>query len=237
MNTVGEYELASLEDFDNFKAECLDHEGWSVCTDGKQTTVWTRDSSDSSINVVKLRGHVPGVSAETLYDVLHDPEYRKTWDDNMVAGYNIQQLDPYNDIGYYGAKFPRPMAKRDFCNQRSWWVAEDRSEYIIMNHSVPHVDCPEKKGFVRAISLKTGYFVQVDPDDEDSCILFYMTQADPKGWIPGWAVNKATKTLAPKVVKNLEKVGSNYAAWKDEHDPEDRPWLTDAPYWWQQDEE
>jgi hypothetical protein len=40
------------------------------------------------------------VDAIVLYDVLHDPEYRAVWDDNMVEGFNIEQIDATNDVGY-----------------------------------------------------------------------------------------------------------------------------------------
>lgn len=44
---------------------------------------------------------------------------------------------------------PMGVNNRDWCNERSWRVAADNKEYIIMNHSVIHAKCPEKKGCVR----------------------------------------------------------------------------------------
>jgi hypothetical protein len=57
-----------------------------------------------AINIVKLFARFKGISAEVMYDTLHDPDYRKDWDENMIEGYNICQLGPCDDIGYYSAK-------------------------------------------------------------------------------------------------------------------------------------
>ncbi|MGH0164165.1 UNVERIFIED_CONTAM: hypothetical protein FKN15_056023 [Acipenser sinensis] len=41
------------------------------------------------------------VTAETLYDVLHDTSYRKKWDSNMIDTYDIGRLTVNADVGYY----------------------------------------------------------------------------------------------------------------------------------------
>lgn len=45
------------------------------------------------------------VTAETLYDVLHDTSYRRKWDTNMIDTYDIGRLTVNADVGYYSCKF------------------------------------------------------------------------------------------------------------------------------------
>lgn len=41
------------------------------------------------------------VAAETMYDVLHDIEYRKKWDTNVIETFDIGKLTVNTDVGYY----------------------------------------------------------------------------------------------------------------------------------------
>jgi len=206
-------------DFDEFVRSCEDMEGWKSVHEEGNMKVWDKKSDKSSINIIKIWAHFKNTDPLVLYDVLHDPEYRVTWDDHMVEGYNIQQIDANNDVGYYSAKGMFTVSGRDFCNQRAWRVKGD--EYIIKNHSVIHPKCPEKKGFVRAWSFNTGYLIK---KNDEGCTIYYYTQTDPKGWIPSSVVNTVTKKFAPKNIYKIEEVASKYIAWKAEHKPENKPW-------------
>jgi len=65
-------------------------------------------------------------------------------------------------------------------NQRSWRARPANGEWLIINHSVQHPDCPEKKGFVRAISILTGYYLK-KIDGKSGTQLIYATQSDLRG--------------------------------------------------------
>lgn len=41
------------------------------------------------------------VSADTAYDVLHDIEYRRKWDTNVIETFDIGRLTVNADVGYY----------------------------------------------------------------------------------------------------------------------------------------
>jgi len=216
-----EFKPDTEEDFDKFVKACDSTEGWNIVHQEDKIKVWDMASDNSAVNIVRIWAHFPTIDADVLYDVLHDPEFRTTWDDHMVEGYNIQQIDPTNDVGYYSAKGMGTVSGRDFVNQRAWRVKGD--EFVIKNHSVVHPKCPQKKGFVRAWSFMTGYMIR---KAEKGCTLVYYTQTDPKGWIPTFVVNTVTKKFAPKNIAKIEEHSARYVAWKSEHKPENKPWRT-----------
>lgn len=54
--------------------------------------------------MVKVQSVFQNISSNTMFDVLHDPDYRKDWDEYMLASVEIGYLNPNNDIGYYACK-------------------------------------------------------------------------------------------------------------------------------------
>ena len=52
----------------------------------------------------QVRSVFKDVSASLVYDVLHDPHYRKHWDTHMLEGYELCYLNPNNDIGYFACE-------------------------------------------------------------------------------------------------------------------------------------
>ena len=89
--------------------------------------------------MIRLKTVFSDVKAEILYDVLHDPDYRKvklgqnqmlcqkwinlqlglfqTWDKHMLESKELGMLNPNNDLSYYAIHCPAPVKNRDFVLQ------------------------------------------------------------------------------------------------------------------------
>ncbi|XP_049850584.1 START domain-containing protein 10-like [Schistocerca gregaria] len=220
---VSDIKIPDDAKFDEFRKRCLeDIESWSEVYKDERYQVWSRKSPDFPIDEIKARTVYTDIEADVLYDVLHDHEYRAEWDENMLEGYVIELLNKNSEIGYYSGKMPSPVSNRDFCNLRSWKVFGDSKEYIIFNYSVKHDKCPEKKNFVRAQSVLSGYYIRAL---ESGCEFIYYSQSDPKGWIPSWIINFFLSKFPPKLLDKLHTVSLEYPAWKSTHNPEYKPWL------------
>ncbi|XP_068718776.1 START domain-containing protein 10-like [Montipora capricornis] len=217
---VGEVRPAKAEDFEHFRRLAESVDGWNLHYDKQGTKVFCKVIDGSTIRLIKVVARFSDVSCSLMYDVLHDGDYRRCWDENMVECYEICQLDRYNDIGYYSIKCPTPMKNRDFVTQRSWNCTDD--DFIIFNHTVYHKDIPVKKGFIRGQSILSGYFVQ---RKGEGCSVTYVSQVDLKGHLPKWLVNRASTKIAPKVVIKVHKAALGYQAWKAEHAPSYKPWI------------
>ncbi|XP_049897985.1 START domain containing 14 [Epinephelus moara] len=213
--------------FADFRKQCLSSENWANKYDKHGIQVWVEVSPKNKgnnvpkVHKIRCKMTIKDVSAATMYDVLHDGQYRKKWDPAMLESYDIARLSANADVGYYAWISPKPLTNRDVVTLRSWQVNED--EYIIINFSVKHPKYPPHNRIVRAVSILTGYLIK--PIGPNSCSFTYLSQADPKGSLPKWAVNYASQLLAPKVMKCVHKAGQNYPEWKEKNSPDLKPWL------------
>lgn len=220
---VGVVKIAEDSDFCMLKWLVDTHDAWKLEYDSKSddTKVWTKLTPTTNFKMVKVHSVFPNISANTMFDVLHDPDYRKEWDEHMMVSTEIGYLNPNNDVGYYALSCPAPVKNRDFVLQRSWLDLGD--EKLIINHSVNHKDYAPRKGFIRAISYLTGFVIR---KRGEGCFLGYISQTDPKGKLPTWLVNKITQKFAPRVVKQLKRAAEGYEAWKARQtDVMNKPWI------------
>ncbi|CAG0913511.1 unnamed protein product, partial [Notodromas monacha] len=223
MPAVGCVCVAEDQDFAFLKrlADETEKDGWKLEYSKNSVKVWMKPGCNSNFKIIKLCGVLSDVPPSLLFDVLHDPNYRKEWDTHMIESFEIGYLNPNNDIGYYALKCPPPLKNRDFVVQRSWLDAGN--EYLVLNHSVFHEKYPPRKGFVRATSYITGYIIR--PSGENDSELWYVSQTDPRGKLPPWLVNKVTHIFAPQMIKRLKIAAHAYGTWKALNSPHWKPWI------------
>ncbi|VDM15888.1 unnamed protein product [Hydatigera taeniaeformis] len=219
--SVGDVRPAGDHDVRVFRNLMDDDSQWRKVFSKKETVVSIKGSDSSSIHMVKVKTNVDGLSAADLFDTLMDPNYRRSWDKYMVEGYDLCLVSPNTDIGYYLVRSFPPFKHRDSVTLRSWFQFEN--EFVIMNHSVFHAAAPPRKEYVRAISYLSGYIVR--RTGPNSCFFGFVTQSDPRGKFPSWAVNRIAQIIAPKTVSMLIKAARAYPEWKAQNSPTVKPWL------------
>ncbi|TMS17813.1 START domain-containing protein 10 [Larimichthys crocea] len=149
--------------FADFRKQCLATDNWINKYDHNGMQVWVEvpASKKHKIHKIKCKMTIKDVSAATMYDVLHDSQYRKEWDPAMLESYDIARLSPNADVGYYSWLCPKPIKNRDVVSLRSWQVMDD--EYIIINFSVKH---PVMKSVHKAGQNYPAWKQQNSPDQK-----------------------------------------------------------------------
>lgn len=187
---------------------------------------WDKKQDGEPMKLIKVFGVIPDVEPAMLYDVLHDAEYRKVWDERRLDGYRFCMLDAACEIGYYAGKLGFALSDREFVNQRGW-INVGNGEYIIWNTSVPIKRMEkEHKDRIRAISKVSGYLIR--PWGKGSSIT-YVTQTDPRGMIPSSLINFVTSKFAPTTIVTFGNACKKYPEWvKTQGDKYSKPWMVQA---------
>ncbi|VDM59713.1 unnamed protein product [Angiostrongylus costaricensis] len=202
-------------DYMRVRNMCDNNQGWREVYKKKGISVFSQSVPSNNFQMIKAVAKFPDVLPSVAYDVLHDSSYRSHWDRHMASQCFIGIINPNNDIGYYALSAIPPIRGRDFVMQRSWLDTGD--EKLICGHSVYHQDYPPMKGYVRAVSILSAYLIR--PLKDDGCQIIYLST------LPPWLVNYLTRVVAPKVVKKLHKACLSYTQWKQNNQPNFKPWI------------
>lgn len=99
--------IADDEDFFRLKQHIEVHKNWCLEVSKGDTKVWTMPVEMCNFKMVKIHSLFEDVTPDVLFDVLHDPDYRKVWDSHMLDSFEIGVFNVNNDVGYYASRsFP-----------------------------------------------------------------------------------------------------------------------------------
>ena len=223
-----EYALMGKAEALQFRTLADSLDKFTLRADSSGVFVWDRKADGGTL--IKVFA-VYDCTPQVMWDMLQDAVFRVVWDDSRLDSYRVALLDERNDIGYYAAKSPMVVSNRDFLNQRSWHNAGG-GEYVIFNTSVQHTACPEKSGFVRAISKVSGYLIRPwGEQGSGQCSLTYLTMTDPRGWIPSMVVNFVTTSFAPTKMAKIRKAAADFKEWIVKQEGYVKDWeLAESPW-------
>ncbi|CAH8491726.1 unnamed protein product [Schistosoma intercalatum] len=194
---------------------------WTQEYSKNDVKVWSKGSKNDQIKTFKATALFKGVSGSELFDCIMDSDYRKEWDKSMIESYELCQVHPQSDIGYYSLRSPPGLKNRDFVLQRTWERFD--SYYVIACHSIFHKGIPVRKQCIRALTHMNAYIIRLL--GTNSCEMTYVTSCDFRGKLPIWVINKATQLMAPRAIQILYKACTKYNTWKKSNNPDYKPWL------------
>ncbi len=103
------------------------------------------------------------------------------------------------------------ITQRDMVQKRKiWHPMPDNDSFLIFFYSVKHDKCPVLSKFVRAISLRSGYFIKTIQHDPPQSKIVSVSQSDFGGSLPRPLVvsmtSKAPKDWVLSLKKGLDKI-------------------------------
>ena len=84
MFKLGAVHVPCDKDFEDAKEFCQNEQGCKLDYNERNIKVWVKTSDASSIHVIKARVEFDNVSADLMFSVLMDTDYKHIWDEYLM---------------------------------------------------------------------------------------------------------------------------------------------------------
>nr|CAD1819888.1 unnamed protein product [Ananas comosus var. bracteatus] len=132
----------------------------------------------------------------------------KQWDHDLVEAKYIKGLSDNLSIIHlrFGDASKPPFKKREFIVYERRETMDDGTLVVAVASLPKEIAAglmPKKSNSIRGLLLQSGWVVE--KLDDDSCIVTYVIQLDPAGWLPRCLVNRLNTKLV-MIIDNLKKL-------------------------------
>lgn len=140
MFKLGEVRPPTDADFDRIKEMCDKDDGndWQLEMEKKNTKVWLKKTDTTRFSLLKGKSVLNDISAELLYSVQMDEDYRFKWDKTLIECSPVAQVSANSFIIKNTVKLPAPFKNRDVVRQTSWLDRGKNKDKFIASHSINH---------------------------------------------------------------------------------------------------
>lgn len=189
---------------DSSRAEGLD--GWKVLSIDDGVEISRRCSG--SLHVFRSRWLLRAVSPQQFIAVANAIDAAKQWDSDLVEANYIRVLsDNLSIIRLRFGDAAKPLFKnREFVVYERRETMDDGTLVVAVASLPKEISAglqPKRSNSIRGLLLQSGWVVEKLEDD--SCLVTYVVQLDPAGWLPKCFVNRRNTKLV-MIINNLKKL-------------------------------
>ncbi|XP_022723814.1 stAR-related lipid transfer protein 5, partial [Durio zibethinus] len=197
-------ELLSASD-SNMLGNCSD--GWKILTLDNGVEISKRRSG--SLHIFRSRWLLRSVSPQQFITVANAIDAAKQWDPDLVEARYIKDVeDNLSIIRLRFGENSKPLfRKREFIVYERRETMEDGTLVVAVASLPKEIAAgllPKQNNAIRGLLLQSGWVVE-KLEDLNSCIVTYVVQLDPAGWLPKCFVNRLNTKLV-MIIDNLKKL-------------------------------
>ncbi|KAL9246093.1 hypothetical protein vseg_019672 [Gypsophila vaccaria] len=185
------------------------NDGWKAVSLEDGMEISKRRSG--SLHIFRSRWRLRSVSPEQFISVANAIDAAKQWDSDLVEARYIKDLD--ENLSIIRLKFgdaSKPLFKnREFIVYERRETMDDGT-LVVAVASLPKEIAsglhPKQNKAIRGVLLQSGWVVE--KLEHDSCLVTYVVQLDPAGWLPKFFVNRLNTKLV-MIIENLKKLAQS----------------------------
>ncbi|KAJ7967907.1 PCTP-like protein [Quillaja saponaria] len=184
------------------------NDGWKVLPLDNGVEISKRRSE--SLHTFPSRWLLRSVSSQQFITVANAIETAKQWDSDLVEARYIKDLE--DNLSIIRLRFGDNS--KPFFRNREFIVYERRETMedgtlVVAVASLPKEMAaglyPKQNNAISGLLLQSGWVVE-KLEDVHACMVTYVVQLDPAGWLPKCFVNRLNTKLV-MIIENLKKLG------------------------------
>ncbi|KAE8680850.1 endoglucanase 25-like [Hibiscus syriacus] len=183
-------------------------DGWKILSRNNGVEISKRRSG--SLHIFRSRRLLRSVSPQQFITVANAIDAAKQWDPDMVESRYIKDVE--DNLSIIRLKFGQNS--KPFFRRREFIVYERRETMedgtlVVAVASLPKEIAagllPKQNNAIRGLLVQSGWVVE-KLEDLNSCVVTYVVQLDPAGWLPKFFVNRLNTKLVIMIIENLRKL-------------------------------
>ncbi|KAL3814577.1 hypothetical protein ACJIZ3_015845 [Penstemon smallii] len=198
-------ELLSASDSNRIGSFDVNDDGWKVV--GLENGVEISRRRSGSLHTFRSRWVLKSVSPQQFMTVANAIDAAKQWDHDLVEARYIKDLEENLSIIRlrFGEKSKPLFRNREFIVYERRETMDDGTLVVAVASLPKEIAAglqPKQNNSIRGLLLQSGWVVEKLEDD--SCMVTYIVQLDPAGWLPKCFVNRFSTKLV-MIIENLKK--------------------------------